>query len=89
MGAKWIFGILMMLLISCKTTQTNLIITDNYDSEKNLTTLSILPYGDIVIPNQWVKTDYNRVNLRHFFENNDSTTIAVSKNPKNKHPIFK
>jgi hypothetical protein len=66
-----------------------MIIADSYDANKNVTTLTLLPYGNIVLPDKWTKTEYNQVSNQHFFKNNDSTTIAVTKNPKNKYPVFK
>lgn len=82
-------GLLIVALTSCKTTQTSMIIADSYDEKKNQTTLTLLPYGNIVFPDKWTKTSYNQVSRQHFFTNNDSTTIAVTKNPRNKYPFFK
>ena len=84
-----IIGLLIIAVTSCKTTQTSMIIADSYDEKKNQTTLTLLPYGNIVIPNKWTKTEYNQVSKQHFFKSNDSTTLAVTKNPKNKYPFFK
>lgn len=86
---KITIGLLLVVLTSCKTTQTSMIIADNYDEKNNQTTLTLLPYGNIVIPNKWTKTSYNQVSRQHFFTNNDSTTVAVTKNPKDKYPFFK
>lgn len=83
------FGLLIVVLTSCKTTRTSMIIADSYDEKKNQTTLTLLPYGNIVIPDKWRKTSYNQVSKQHFFINNDSTTVAVTKNPKDKYPFFK
>ena len=82
-------GLLIVALTSCKTTQTSMIIADSYDEKKNQTTLTLLPYGNIVFPDKWTKTSYSQVSRQHFFTNNDSTTIAVTKNPRNKYPFFK
>jgi hypothetical protein len=79
---------LVFVLTSCKTTQTSMVIADSYDEKNNQTTLTIIPYGNIVLPDKWTKTSYNQVSRQHFFNNNDSTTIAVTKNPKNKYPFF-
>lgn len=84
-----VIGLLILVLTSCKTTQTSMIIADNYDEKKNQTTLTLLPYGNIVLPNKWTKTNYNQVSKQHFFTNNDSTTVAVTKNSKDKYPFFK
>jgi hypothetical protein len=84
-----IIGLLILALTSCKTTQTSMLISDSYDEKKNQTTLTLLPYGNIVIPNKWKKASYDQASRQHFFENSDSTTVSVAKNPKNKYPFFK
>lgn len=81
-------GLIIVVLTSCRTTQTSMIIADSYDEKKNQTTLTLLPYGNIVIPAKWTKTSYNQVSRQHFFTNNDSTTVAVTKNQRNKYPFF-
>ena len=83
-----LIGLLILVLTSCKTTQTSMLIADNYDIKTNQTTLTLLPYGTIVIPEKWTNTSYNQKSKQHFFQNIDSTTIAVSKNPKEKYPFF-
>jgi len=65
-----------------------MIIADSFDVKKNQTTLTILPYGNIVLPEKWTKTSYNQESKQHFFKNSDSTTVALSKNPKDKYPFF-
>jgi predicted phosphoadenosine phosphosulfate sulfurtransferase len=66
-----------------------MIVGDNYDEKKNQTTLTMLPYGNIVLPDKWTKTSYNQVSKQHYFKNNDSTTVAVAKNQKQKYPFYK
>jgi hypothetical protein len=84
-----IFGLFFIVLTSCKTTQTSMIIGDNYDEKTNKTTLTLLPYGNVVLPDKWTKTDYNQSSRQHFFQNTDTTTVGVAKNPKEKYPFFK
>lgn len=84
-----IIGILSLLNFSCKTNHTSMVITDNYDPTKNKTTLTILPFGNVIIPNEWKKTSYNQVSKQHFFQNNDLTTISIAKNLKEKYPFYK
>jgi hypothetical protein len=81
--------LIIVTLTSCKTTQTSMIIANSYDEKKNQTTLTLLPYGKIVIPDKWRETSYNQISKQHFCTNNDSTTVAVTKNPKEKYPFFK
>lgn len=89
---KWI-PVLAVMAAACSSPQTQeqnkLHVADVYDSHSDQTTLTILPYGDIVIPGKWVKTDYNETSTQHFFTNSDSTVLAVSKNPHEKYPFYK
>lgn len=47
-----------------------------------------MPYGNIDIPGQWTKTKYNEISRQHFFIDDDSTSIAVTKNPQEKYPFY-
>lgn len=86
---KITIGLFLFALTSCKTTPTNLLFADQYDKEENQTILTLLPYGNIAIPGQWTKTTYNPSSRQHFFINKDTTSIAVTKNSKEKYPFFK
>ena len=86
---KIITGIFILLNISCKTYQTSMIVGDNYDSNSNQTTLILLPFGNIVIPEEWKKTSYNQASKQHFFQNKELTTIGIVKNLKEKYPFYK
>lgn len=77
------------MTISCSTTQTSMIVADTYDQDKDITTLTLVPYGNIDIPGQWTKTKYNEVSKQHFFIDKDSTSMAVTKNPHEKYPFYK
>ena len=84
-----LFAILILgLAVSCSTTKTSMLVADNYDQEKNVTTLTLLPYGNIEILGQWTKFKYDEVSRQHFFRDKDSTTIAVTKNPNGKYPFY-
>jgi hypothetical protein len=86
---SFFISLLLLTLSSCKTAQTSMIIADSYDENKNQTTLTLIPNGNIVILGKWIKTDYLQESRQHFFKNGDSTTVAVTKNPKQKYPFFK
>lgn len=75
-------------LLGCATHQTSVVVSDNYNQEADQTTLTIVPHGNINIPGKWTKTSYNAVSRQHFFENKDSITIAVTKNPKDQYPFY-
>ncbi|MEP2026431.1 MAG: hypothetical protein ABJH98_11610 [Reichenbachiella sp.] len=76
------------IFTSCKTTHTSMLIADSYDEAKGETTLTLIPYGNIVIPGKWTKYNYNQTSKQHFFRNSDSTAIAVAKNPIDKYPFY-
>ena len=82
--------ILGAILLSCappKTTST--LYSDNYDKNKDLTSVMIFPYGEIKIPGKWTKTNYNSSSRQHFFKSNDSVTFAVALNPWDKFEFYK
>lgn len=86
---NWIaISLLLPILIGCSTTKTSMLIGDTYDKEKDETSLILMPYGNINIPGKWTKTQYNEVSRQHFFINQDSVSIAVTKNPQNKYPFY-
>jgi len=65
-----------------------MLIADSYDGVKKKTTLTIIPYGNIVIPGKWTKYNYNQTSKQHFFKDSDSTRIAVAKNPIDKYGFY-
>lgn len=65
-----------------------MLVVDSYDQDRDVTTLTLLPYGNINIPGEWTKTSYNGVSKQHFFVDKDSTSIAIAKNPQEKYPFF-
>lgn len=79
--------ILVALTLSCTTTRTSMLVADRYE-DKNITTLAIIPYGNIDIPGHWTKTGYNEVSKQHFFVDKDSTSLAVAKNPQENYPFY-
>ena len=87
---KSFFALVFCLSVAaCKTHSTSVLVGDKYDDKSNQTVLTLLPYGNIVMPGKWVKKSYNEVSRQHFFTNNDSTAIALAINPKEKYPFFK
>jgi hypothetical protein len=80
--------LLFGLALSCATTNTTMIIADSYNQDKNITTLTLMPYGNIDIPGQWTKTKYDEVSRQHFFVDKDATSIAVTKNEQEKYPFY-
>lgn len=84
-------GVTSLIITSCKPTQSgqSMIVGTNYNQQKNETILTVLPYGNIALPGNWIKVSYDKVSKQHFFKNDDSTTIAVTKNPKQQYPFYK
>lgn len=50
-----------------------------YNKIKNQTVLRLLPLSNIIIPGKWTQTSYNPTTRQYFFDNGDSTIIAVAK----------
>lgn len=82
--------ILGTTLLSCTPTKsTSVLYSDDYDKEKDLTSVMIFPHGEIKIPGKWKKTSYNSSSRQHFFKSTDSVTFAVSLNPWDKYEFNK
>ncbi|MDR6300131.1 hypothetical protein [Mesonia maritima] len=88
MKLKILIILLIGLIISCSTTKTSSIITENYNKEQDVTTLTLIPSGNILIPGQWTKTKFNELSKQHFFTNKESHSIAVAKNPQKTYPFY-
>jgi hypothetical protein len=63
--------------------------SESYDREKQLTTLTIVPFGSIEINGEWKKTKYNEVSRQHFFKDTALNTIAIALNPMSQYPFYK
>ena len=85
----FLFGLAFVCVFACKTSQTTMIIGDSFDEKTNKTTLTLFPYGNIILQGKWIKTRYNENSRQHFFTNKDSTTLVVTKNPKEKYSFYK
>lgn len=81
----YIYILSILLFVSCATKQNSTIIHYNYDMKQDLTNYMVFPYGSIVIPDKWDKTDYNSVSRQQFFKNQEEIIIAIAFNPCNKY----
>jgi hypothetical protein len=82
--------IILGALLSCVPTKsTSVLYGDNYDKNTDLTSVTILPYGQVKIPGKWTKTDYNSSSRQHFFKDTDSVTFAIGLNPWDKYEFYK
>lgn len=80
---------LILLFVSCGTTkQTSILHGDSYDETTGKTTYILVPYGNVEIKGKWKRTNYNQISRQQFFTNNDSATIAIAKNYKEKYPFY-
>lgn len=90
-----IIGILILItigttFITCSPTKSiSTIYSDNYDKTKNLTTVTILPFGQVKISGKWVNTSYDNVSRQYFFRSTDSVTFAVALNPLDGYEFYK
>ena len=74
--------------LSCSSSKTSVVTADSYDKTKDQTTLGIIPYGNISMNGKWTKTSYNEVSQQHFFMNDEGTSIAITKAPKERYPFY-
>lgn len=88
MNLKVLMIILIVLNLGCSSSRTSIIVSDSYDKATDKTTLGLIPYGNIEIQGKCTKTRYNEVSRQHFFVNNDSIAIAITKAPKEKYPFY-
>lgn len=77
-------GIVSIGLAGCASSQcstcggkTALIVGVNYDTKKDQTVLTLLPYGGIVFPHKWEQTAYDETSKARTFYR-DSTQLHVS-----------
>ena len=81
--------LLLVFMVGCAASRTTILSSETYDTEKQLTTLTIIPYGNIEINGEWKKTKYNEVSRQHFFEDTALNSIAIALNPMSEYPFYK
>jgi len=70
---------LLSAFLSCSSTKNvSVLYSDNYDKNKDQTSINIFPYGLISIPGKWVNTRHSDVSDQYFFKNADSMIFAVA-----------
>jgi len=67
-----------ILLTNCATHRTSTIVGGNYNETKNETDYFVVPYGSVILPGRWEKTNYNSISRQQFFRNQDSVIIAIA-----------
>ncbi len=73
-----IFAIIAMLIVSCASNKTSVLVGGDYNEERNETDYFVIPYGSVSLPGKWVKTNYLQSSKQQFFVNKDTVTVAVS-----------
>ncbi|MEQ8908708.1 MAG: hypothetical protein RIC95_05920 [Vicingaceae bacterium] len=86
-------GLLILFLLgaslsACYQSYRSVLVADSYNEEENLSTLTLIPYGEINIPGKWKKTHYNESSSQHYFDNEDSVTLAVTLNPQENYSFY-
>lgn len=74
----FLFLTITILLTNCATQRTSNIVGGEYNETKNVTDYFVLPYGSVILPGKWNKTNYNKISRQQFFKNNDSVSIAIA-----------
>ncbi len=73
-----IFAIVAMLIVSCASNKTSVLVGGDYNKERNETDYFVIPYGSVSLPGKWVKSNYVQSSKQQFFVNKDTVTVAVS-----------
>jgi len=81
----FLFSIVIILLTGCATQKTSTIVGGEYIKTKDETEYFVFPYGSVVIPGKWEKTNYNTTSRQQFFTNQDSIIIAIAFSRFNKY----
>ncbi len=73
-----IFAIIALLIVSCASNKTSVLVGGDYNKERNETDYFVIPYGSVSLPGKWVKANYLQSSKQQFFVNKDTVTVAVS-----------
>jgi hypothetical protein len=79
------FSAMIILLTNCATQRTSTIVGGEYNKTKDETEYFVFPYGSVVLPGNWEKTNYNQTSRQQFFINQDSIIIAIAFGRYNKY----
>jgi len=87
------FAIMVLLALLClpgcypKITCT--ITGTHYDKARNNTSYTVLPYGSVSLPGEWVASKYFQPARQQWFTNKDSVSLSISFGPGNKFEFSK
>jgi hypothetical protein len=77
--------LIIALLTACVSNKSTLLIDSEYDDKRNETNYQVFPYGSVIIPGEWYRTNYNNTSRQQFFDNSDGITIAIAFSPCDKY----
>lgn len=82
-GNRYVMVLLAVLFLSCASNKntSSVLYSDNYDKNKDETSLMIFPYGQVTIPGKWRQTRYSPISGQYFFSRGDATQFAVALQP--------
>lgn len=72
-------------LYSCAPKAVSTIVGGEYNAQKHETDYFVAPYGAVVIPGKWEKTNYNQSARQQYFANHDSIIMSVAFGPIDKY----
>ena len=78
MNTRYLLFSVLVLLAGCAGNTQQFIVSDSYSEIDDTTTLTILPYGNVVIPGLWEKIKKSNSSYEHWFRNADSTVILIT-----------
>ena len=70
--------VISILISGCVSQRTSTIVGCEYNKSKNQTDYFVIPYGNVSIPGEWIRKNYNSQSRQQFFKNSESVTIAIS-----------
>jgi hypothetical protein len=73
----FLFSTMIIFLTNCATQTTSTIEGFKYDATKNETDYFVVPYGSVVLPGKWEKTNYDKSSHQQYFRNQDSVIISI------------
>src|SRR5690606_824847 len=82
-GNRYVMVLLAVLFLSCASNKntSSVLYSDNYDKNKDETSVMIFPYGQVTIPGKWRQTRYSPISGQYFFSRGDATQFAVALQP--------
>ena len=82
----FLFFVITTLILSCSANRgPSVLYSDNYNKDKDETSVMIFPYGQVNIPGKWIHTNYNTHSGQYFYRGTDSTEVAVALQPWNQY----